>query len=177
MAFDKVVDSTALDTALTATADAIREKTGTADPITWLEELGFSEAIAGISAGGGVKIATGTYTVASNQNDVIIEHDFGEIPDVVLTWADQKSSTQSGYMGYMLLGVVTPLDGLYAWKCVYTSGSSKIVYSNSDKEPGVYKSFFSVSDTQVGFWSNSASSQAVAGLLYRYILIKGVSLL
>lgn len=40
--------------ALTAMADAIREKTGTTDPITWLEELGFSEAINAIEAGGGV---------------------------------------------------------------------------------------------------------------------------
>ena len=58
------------DTALTATADAIREKTGTTDPITWLEELGFSEAIAAIETGGGdygkFSITVGTVTFAES---------------------------------------------------------------------------------------------------------------
>lgn len=50
MAYDKVVDSAALDVALTDIADAIRGKTGGTDPLT-LD--GMVEAIAGIQAGGG----------------------------------------------------------------------------------------------------------------------------
>lgn len=62
------MDYVTKDTALTATADAIREKTGTSDPITWLEELGFSEAIAGIEAGGDFIVETGTITLAENSS-------------------------------------------------------------------------------------------------------------
>lgn len=49
MAYDKIVDSTALDTALTDIADSIRAKTGKTDPLTI--ELMPSE-IEGISGGG-----------------------------------------------------------------------------------------------------------------------------
>ena len=48
MAYDKIVDSTALDTALTDIADAIRTKTGKTDPLT-IEQM--PSEIEGISAG------------------------------------------------------------------------------------------------------------------------------
>lgn len=50
MAFDKIVDSTALDTALTDIADAIRTKTGKTDPLT-IEQM--PSEIEEISGGGG----------------------------------------------------------------------------------------------------------------------------
>lgn len=53
MAFDKVVDSAKLDGAITATANAIREKTGSEDKIPWDETTGFAATIAAIEAGGG----------------------------------------------------------------------------------------------------------------------------
>lgn len=49
MAYDKIVDSTALDTALTNIADSIRAKTGKTDPLT-IEQM--PSEIAGISGGG-----------------------------------------------------------------------------------------------------------------------------
>lgn len=52
MAFDKVIDSAALDAGMTATANAIREKTGSTDPIVWDVSNGFKTAVKGI--GGGV---------------------------------------------------------------------------------------------------------------------------
>lgn len=51
MAYDKVVDSAALDSALTATADAIRAKTGSEDAIAWDAEKGFAGAVEGIPEG------------------------------------------------------------------------------------------------------------------------------
>lgn len=51
MALDKVVDSTALDAGMTAVADAIRAKAGTADPLAWPD--GFAAAIGEIETGGG----------------------------------------------------------------------------------------------------------------------------
>lgn len=49
MAYDKVVDSAALDAALTDIANAIRAKTGKTDPLT-IEQM--PSAIKGISGGG-----------------------------------------------------------------------------------------------------------------------------
>lgn len=53
MAVDKAIDSAKLDSALTATADAIREKSGESGAIVWDGESGFAEAIGGIETGGG----------------------------------------------------------------------------------------------------------------------------
>lgn len=51
MAFDKVIDSVKLDTDLTAVADSIRAKSGTAESLTFPE--GFKSAIDNIPVGGG----------------------------------------------------------------------------------------------------------------------------
>lgn len=53
MAYDKVVDSSVLGAGLTATANAIREKTGDTALIQWMNENGFKAAVEAIEAGGG----------------------------------------------------------------------------------------------------------------------------
>ena len=53
MAFDKVVDSAALDAALTYTANRIRNKTGDTNQIIWDSAKGFGDAVDAISSGGG----------------------------------------------------------------------------------------------------------------------------
>ena len=53
MALDKLVDSTQLDGALTATANAIRAKGGTSASIAWDETNGFKSAIEDLPTGGG----------------------------------------------------------------------------------------------------------------------------
>ena len=50
MAFDKVVDSVALDAGMKSVADAIRAKTGTTDLLAWPD--GFKAAVDGIQTGG-----------------------------------------------------------------------------------------------------------------------------
>lgn len=47
MAYDKVVDSAALDAAMSYTANCIRNKTGGTDQITWDSTKGFGDAITG----------------------------------------------------------------------------------------------------------------------------------
>lgn len=59
MAYDKVVDSAQLDGAMTATADAIRGKTGETAPIVWDAANGFSAAIAAIAEGSGIIVESG----------------------------------------------------------------------------------------------------------------------
>lgn len=53
MAFDKVIDSAALDAAMTYTANRIRNKTGDTNQIAWDSAKGFGDAVDAISSGGG----------------------------------------------------------------------------------------------------------------------------
>lgn len=72
MAIDKAVDSAALEAALKASADAIREKTGDTATIPWDAAKGFAEAIAAIEAGGGdvtingLTVLSGTFAVTED---------------------------------------------------------------------------------------------------------------
>lgn len=52
MAFDKIVDSTQLDAAMTYTANRIRNKTGGTNQISWDSTKGFGDAVDAISGGG-----------------------------------------------------------------------------------------------------------------------------
>lgn len=52
MAYDKVVDSAALDAAMTYTADRIRNKTGDTNQIAWDSAKGFGDAVDAITGGG-----------------------------------------------------------------------------------------------------------------------------
>ena len=52
MAYDKVVDSAALDSAMTHPANCIRHKAGGTDQITWDSAKGFGDAVDAITGGG-----------------------------------------------------------------------------------------------------------------------------
>ena len=52
MAFDKVIDSTQLDAAMSYTANCIRAKTGGTDQIAWDSAKGFGDAVDAITSGG-----------------------------------------------------------------------------------------------------------------------------
>lgn len=78
MAFDKVVDSTALEAGLTQIATAIREKGGTTDVLAFPTAM--VEAITAIQAGGGSSwtgnysvFATGTFTPTENATEWSID--------------------------------------------------------------------------------------------------------
>ena len=81
MAYDKVVDSSVLNAGLTKIADAIRAKGGTSGQLAFPD--GLAAAIEAIEAGGGAKIAAGTYTVASSGANITIEHNLGAIPNFI----------------------------------------------------------------------------------------------
>lgn len=78
MAFDKVVDSTALEAGLTQIATAIREKGGTTDALAFPDAM--AAAITAIQAGGGSSwtdnysvFATGTFTPTENATEWSID--------------------------------------------------------------------------------------------------------
>lgn len=69
MAYDKVVDSSKLDAALTATANAIRAKSGGTGKITWNESNGFAGDVNALPEdGGGVDVSG----VTAGAADVLI---------------------------------------------------------------------------------------------------------
>ena len=63
MAFDKVIDSTQLDSAMSYTADRIRAKTGGTDQMAWDSAKGFGDAIDGIPV---VSPPSGTINITEN---------------------------------------------------------------------------------------------------------------
>lgn len=76
----KVVDTGRLDAAMTATADAIREKTSGTDTIPWNAETGFAEAVAGITPVT-KKIIEFEMGYLWREIHGMIFHNFTEIPD------------------------------------------------------------------------------------------------
>lgn len=83
MAFDKVVDSAKLDTAMTYTANRIRSKTGGTDQIAWDSTKGFGNAIDAITSGGGnpFEVFESLQSFALSENSTITEL-VANIPDV-----------------------------------------------------------------------------------------------
>lgn len=80
MAYDKVVDSAALDAAMTYTANCIRNKTGGTDQITWDSAKGFGDAVDAISSGGGNQFeALETFRLSNN---ITITEFVANIPNV-----------------------------------------------------------------------------------------------
>lgn len=91
---------------LVSIADAIREKAGIEDSMSFPD--GFLEAIAGIESGGGggipsniTELAGGTYTAASDIGQSFqIEHGVGKTPSMAVVWSE---STNTGGIGWGVL--------------------------------------------------------------------------
>lgn len=83
MAFDKVVDSAKLDTAMTYTANRIRAKTGDTGSIAWDTSKGFGDAVDAITSGGGnpFEVFESLESFALSNNSTITEL-VANIPDV-----------------------------------------------------------------------------------------------
>lgn len=83
MAYDKVVDSAALDAAMTYTANRIRTKTGGTDQIAWDSAKGFGDAVEAIPTGGGDPLAGLSELETFNVSPATTVTDFvADIPNV-----------------------------------------------------------------------------------------------
>lgn len=191
MAYDKVVDSAQLEAAITASADAIREKTGDTASIQWLADKGFAEAIAAIEAGGVnfneyYTVVTGTIIPTENiTSNYTIDSGltFGDIPD---------GGVITGSQGYKKLAFLLFFDGLVSdatilngsWMTVlaqYMEALSTYSLGHYRSATGAYKT--AASSGEVGRWpSNIADRYSItfrlvcsktpmllAGVSYRYI--------
>lgn len=122
MAFDKVVDSTQLDSAMTYTANRIRNKTGGTDQITWDSAKGFGDAVDAISSGGGNPFeafeslqsfelstnSTITEFVANLPNVTKLNHSFAVARTNPLTRIELTVSNKLTNISSMLGNVATP---------------------------------------------------------------------
>ena len=103
MAFDKVVDSVALDAGMKSVADAIRAKTGTTDLLAWPD--GFKAAVEGIQTGGGQAFQCGTVVSADGTNLVVP----CTLDNILIV---RKYVTSTSNMAYLLNATLLVADGL-----------------------------------------------------------------
>ena len=103
MAFDKVVDSAALDAGMKSVADAIRAKTGTTDLLAWPD--GFKAAVEGIQTGGGQAFQCGTVVSADGTNLVVP----CTLDNILIV---RKYATSTKNLAYLLNATLLVADGL-----------------------------------------------------------------
>ena len=103
MAFDKVVDSAALDAGMKSVADAIRAKTGTTDLLAWPD--GFKAAVEGIQTGGGQAFQCGTAVSADGTNLVVP----CTLDNILIV---RKYVTSTKNVAYLLNATLLVADGL-----------------------------------------------------------------
>lgn len=84
MAFDKVVDSEKLNSALTATANAIREKTGGTEPIVFDETQGFKASVESIDIGSSHKEGYIEIPYATRAGGLFQGAEFPEIENITV---------------------------------------------------------------------------------------------
>lgn len=112
------------DTELTAVADAIRTKGGTAALIPWQAGTGFADAVGAIPSGGGAslpsvisKIDGGSFTLASDTVGTShwISHSLGVLPKCITIWtedSDLRTSTAAVAQRYLICSQLTLIDWL-----------------------------------------------------------------
>ena len=103
MAFDKVVDSAALDAGMKSVADAIRAKTGTTDLLAWPD--GFKAAVEGIQTGGGQAFQCGKVVSADGTNLVVP----CTLDNILIV---RKYVTSTKNVAYLLNATLLVADGL-----------------------------------------------------------------
>lgn len=124
MAIDKAVDSGALDTALTYTANRIRAKTGSADQIAWDAVKGFGDAVDGIQA------CVGRLTFTPTENTQSVEVPFDKTFDSFYVVAYCSNITGSGDVSRIkqFAGQKLPFSGAYSGRIDVINADGKTDY-------------------------------------------------
>ena len=95
MAYDKVVDSAALDAAMTYTANRIRNKTGGTDQIAWDSAKGFGDAVDAIPTGGDPLAALAELATFKVSSATTVKNFVANIPNATSltnSFADARST-------------------------------------------------------------------------------------
>lgn len=144
MAFDKVIDSAALDAGMVATANAIREKTGQAGAIPWENDKGFSAAVAGIQVGGGsgggetagggmgaVKFVDEDITIAESTSTAV-SYTIDGVAMPTLATNPNKWITYTGNEVYICLIKAKEVEGEYAKADKATSSAMLVLFGHTN---------------------------------------------
>lgn len=166
MAYDKVVDSSVLDSGLLQIANAIREKGGTADSLAFPDAM--AAAIASIEAGGGGGVATGSLVFDTDYTMEPIEiiHEIGKIPTAFVLYRENEA---------------TGVSNVSAGGIVYygTTNNFRIIRNTSSSASATLNTFSSISyyigssylaaDEQKLTWAIPQSVFTIkAGNIYRW---------
>ncbi|MBP3589501.1 MAG: hypothetical protein J6J61_02900 [Muribaculaceae bacterium] len=146
MAYDKLVDSIALDTGLKAIADAIREKVGTSDSLAF--PTGFSEAIAAIQTGsggtggggtGGLLIESGSFTPVEEIEKYTITVQTIRNPYITILVQDPDTTGSIASLNHnsLSVGLSAQVEGITQAKRFLA-----IKHSNSTKIEAKFVSFY-----------------------------------
>lgn len=134
MAYDKAVDSEALDTALTYTADRIRNKSGGTAQIPWDSAKGFGDAVDGIETGilptGTIDItANGTYDVADKATaNVSVEAGVDYLEQRITNTLTSYSNSKAMVIALYAFDGCTKLTSVYI---PYATGFGALAFANT----------------------------------------------
>lgn len=131
MALDKAVDSAALDTGMTAVADAIRAKAGTTEPLAWPD--GFKAAVEAISGGiaGAVLLEHGEFTLA-NDTTTAYSVELNNVPDLFVCYAETpETDTSAGATEGAFCMNVSSVSGMIKYNTYVTNINFSIRWYNS----------------------------------------------
>ncbi|MDD7602318.1 MAG: hypothetical protein PUK54_06940 [Firmicutes bacterium] len=184
MAYDKVIDSSALDANIASIAEAIRTKGGTTDQLVFPD--GFISAIEAIETGGDIKIAYGSVTLSEDLDSITINHGLEDYPTFAILLQTGVNINYSILFNAMYYSTTLPSASSYHWfnKVAYTTSSSssgrRLLAYNDSSYPtenfgnGYYCCHPSVNEITF----NKGSCNAFAsGLTYIWIALSGVDFL
>lgn len=176
MAYDKAVDSAALDAGLTAIANAIRQKAGSSDALAFPDAM--AAAIAGIEAGGGsggVTYAKGTITPAEDMPcPITIEHNLGETPSMFLVFRYEYASSNFRKAWDIVQTVIFKKPGKYIASTTDNDGFWNL-NGNYGFNDGNSSSYWANSNKENQFSFASSSYILKAGNTYVWYAILGVT--
>lgn len=172
------------DPELTATADAIRTKGGTAALIPWQAGTGFADAVGAIPSGGGASLpsiisalAGGSFTLSESArcNTQQIQHGMAAVPKGFFIWSDDaftETGTGDGTMyyesGYFSIIDTQNANGAFAgyFVCQYRRQSDMRVGVNNGLRTSAQISGY-VNATSICMISSNESFQA--GKTYKWL--------
>ena len=165
MAVDKAVDSAQLDGAMTATADKIREKTGSSNPIPWDRDTGFAGALDGLSTLKLTSIAITTPPTKTAYKAGEIFSTDGMV--VTATYSNDATLVCTGYSvspsGALSAGTTSVTIQYTEGGVTKTATQAITVTKTSVTVPSQSGSLTYSGSSQSPTWSNYASSRMTIG--------------